>query len=123
MRFRGTDDVRSQGIERRGRFEQIPDLREAERELGSRLVIARNVIRLRIQRGFTQQRLAKELGVSQPRIGQIESAQANLQVDTLDRIAAVFGVEPARLLQADRAGPSPREENPDRQVVSTGGTR
>lgn len=82
--------------------EDVPELSRAEKELGSRLVVARNVMRLRIQRGFTQQRLAQELGVRQPRVAQIESAQANLQIDTLDRLAAVFGVEPARLLQVDR---------------------
>lgn len=81
---------------------EVPGLSQAERELGSRLVVARNVLRLRTQRGFTQQRLAQELGVRQPRVAQIESAQANLQIDTLDRLAAVFGVEPARLLQAER---------------------
>jgi ribosome-binding protein aMBF1 (putative translation factor) len=79
----------------------VPQLTRAETELGSRLVVAANVMRLRIQRGMTQQQLASELGVSQPRIAQIESAGANLQIDTLDRLAAVFGVEPARLLQAE----------------------
>ncbi|HEX5726479.1 MAG TPA: helix-turn-helix transcriptional regulator [Longimicrobiaceae bacterium] len=83
--------------------EDVPELAHAEQELGSRLVVARNVTRLRIQRGYTQQRLAQELGVRQPRIAQIEGARANLQIDTLDRLAAVFGVEPASLLQTEKA--------------------
>src|SRR5687768_3294429 len=78
--------------------EETPEFAQAEKELGSRLVVARNVMRLRIQRGWTQQQLARALGVTQPRIAQIESAGANVQIDTLDRLAAVFGVEPARLL-------------------------
>lgn len=82
--------------------EDVPGFAQAERELGSRGVVARNVLRLRIQRGMTQQQLAQALGVKQPRIAQIESADANLQIDTLDRLAAVFGVEPARLLQAEK---------------------
>jgi transcriptional regulator with XRE-family HTH domain len=98
--------------------EEIPAFADAERELGSRLVVARNVVRLRTQRGFTQQRLAQELGVRQPRIAQIESAQANLQIDTLDRLAAVFGVEPARLLQEEKAAASTREGTHDLQAVS-----
>jgi ribosome-binding protein aMBF1 (putative translation factor) len=81
--------------------QEVPELAQAEKELGSRLVVARNVMGLRIQRGLTQQQLAQALGVKQPRIAQIESASANLQIDTLDRLAAVFGVEPARLLQAE----------------------
>jgi ribosome-binding protein aMBF1 (putative translation factor) len=80
---------------------EVPELAQVEKELGSRLVVARNVMGLRIQRGLTQQQLAQALGVKQPRIAQIESASANLQIDTLDRLAAVFGVEPARLLQAE----------------------
>lgn len=89
--------------------EEVPGVAQAEKELGSRLVVARNVMRLRMQRGWTQQQLARELDVSQPRIAQIESASANLQIDTLDRLAAVFGIEPARLLQLDRQSPAPRE--------------
>jgi ribosome-binding protein aMBF1 (putative translation factor) len=90
--------------------EDVPGFAQAERELGSRLVVARNVLRLRIQRGMTQQQLAQALGVKQPRIAQLESADANLQIDTLDRLAAVFGVEPARLLQAEKsATPQPAD--------------
>jgi ribosome-binding protein aMBF1 (putative translation factor) len=81
--------------------QEVPELAQAEKELGSRLVVARNVLGLRVQRGLTQQQLAQALGVKQPRIAQIESASANLQIDTLDRLAAVFGVEPARLLQTE----------------------
>jgi transcriptional regulator with XRE-family HTH domain len=48
--------------------------------------------------------------VTQPQIAQIESASANVQIDTLDRLAAVFGIEPARLLQPGKPSPAPREE-------------
>ncbi len=98
--------------------QEVPGLAQVEKELGSRLVVARNVIQMRIQRGFTQQRLAQELGVSQPRIAQIESASANLQIDTLDRLAAVFSVEPARLLQADKPGAGWRGESSAEHVVA-----
>ncbi|HEX2207639.1 MAG TPA: helix-turn-helix transcriptional regulator [Longimicrobium sp.] len=74
-----------------------PEIARAEAAMGSRLVIARNVLRLRVRAGITQSELARRVGTSQPRIAQIESAQANVTVDTLDRIAAAFGVEPAKL--------------------------
>ncbi|HEX2210855.1 MAG TPA: helix-turn-helix transcriptional regulator [Longimicrobium sp.] len=90
--------------------EEVPALARVEKELGSRLVVARNVLRLRMQRGLTQQQLAQMLGVKQPRVAQIESASANLQIDTIDRLAAVFGVEPARLLQAESPSEKPHEE-------------
>lgn len=97
--------------------EEVPQFAEAEKELGSRLVVARNVIRLRMQRGLTQRQLARELGVSQPRVAQIESAGANVQVDTLDRLATVFGVEPARLLQTERAVSTPRRQRDPQSVA------
>lgn len=102
--------------------EDAPELAQAEKDLGSRLVVARNVMRLRIQRGYTQQRLAQELGVKQPRVAQIESAGANLQIDTLDRLAAVFGVEPARLLQPEKPSTAPRDGAQPGAPVGTGAT-
>lgn len=79
-----------------------PEIVETERNLGSRLTIAKNVLRLRVQRGLTQRQLAELLGVRQPRIAEIESARANLQVDTLDRLATVFAVEPSAFYRVER---------------------
>ncbi|HEV3052450.1 MAG TPA: helix-turn-helix transcriptional regulator [Longimicrobium sp.] len=101
--------------------DEVPGFAEAEREFGSRLVVARNVMRLRIQRGWTQQQLARELGVTQPRVAQIESASENVQIDTLDRLAAVFGVEPAGLLQPGKPSAAPREE-PEAEPAVAGST-
>ena len=97
---------RHQGIRARELFSalrsEIPEIVQAEKDLGSRLTVAKNVIRLRVQRGYTQQRLAGEMGVKQPRIAEIESARANCQIDTLDRLARVFGVETASLFRVDK---------------------
>jgi ribosome-binding protein aMBF1 (putative translation factor) len=98
--------------------EKVPELAQAEKALGSRLVVARNVMQMRIQRGLTQQQLAQALGVKQPRIAQIESASANLQIDTLDRLATVFGVEPARLLQAKTSSAPSHEKRTPEPVVA-----
>ena len=86
--------------------EENPQIAETERALGSRLTVARNVLRLRMRCGYTQRRLAEELGVTQPRIAQIEGAEANLQLDTLDRLAAFFGVDPAALLMKEDDTPA-----------------
>lgn len=79
-----------------------PEVAAAEKGLGSRLTIAKNVVRLRVQRGYTQTQLAELLDIRQPRIAEIEGARANLQVDTLDRLAKAFGVEASTLLKRDR---------------------
>ena len=95
-----------QGIRARELFSalrsEIPEIVQAEKDLGSRLTVAKNVIRLRIQRGYTQQWLAEEMGVKQSRIAAIESARANCQIDTLDRLARVFGVATASLFKVDK---------------------
>lgn len=81
---------------------EFPEIERAEAAMGSRLVIARNVLGLRMRGGITQTELARRVGTSQPRIAQIESAQANVTVDTLDRIAAAFGVQTATLFKRPR---------------------
>lgn len=94
-----------------------PELAELEKSLGSRLVVGDNVARLRMRLGYTQTRLARELGVTQPRIAQIEGFEANLQLDTLDRIAAFFGVDPAALLTKHE--PAPAAARPQDRVAET----
>lgn len=74
-----------------------PAIAVAEEELA--MVLARNVLRLRNQRGMTQRDLARALGVSQPRVAEIEGARTTARIDTVAKLAAVFGVEPWRLLK------------------------
>jgi DNA-binding XRE family transcriptional regulator len=99
---------------------EVPEFVQAERDLGSRLVVAKNVMRLRIQRGYTQRRLADELGVTQPRVAEIEGARANLKLDTLDRLARVLGVETSSLFKVEKKrvrGPAGvREQTPSSQL-------
>jgi len=76
---------------------EIPAVAVAEEELC--VVLARNVLRLRNQRGMTQRDLARALGVSQPRIAEIEGARTTARIDTVAKLAAVFGVEPWTLLK------------------------
>lgn len=84
-------------------YRENPEIAEAEKAAGSKLVVASNVLRLRVQRGMTQKQLAAALGVKQPRIAQIEGADANLGLDTLDALARVFGVDTAALFATDEA--------------------
>ena len=79
-----------------------PELDAAEEELGLRLTIARNVLRLRVQHGCTQAQLAERMSVRQPRIAQIEAGAADLRVSTLARLAEVLGVEVTRFFRKER---------------------
>lgn len=78
---------------------EFPDIERAEAAMGSKLLVARNVLELRVRSGITQTELARRVGTSQPRIAQIEAAQANVTIDTLDRIANAFSVQTATLFK------------------------
>ena len=51
------------------------------------------LIRYRSEHGLSQRALASELGVSQPRVVELESGEKNPTFDTLVKIAAVTGAE------------------------------
>ena len=89
-----------------------PAIAVAEEELP--VVLARNVLRLRNQRGMTQRDLARALGVSQPRIAEIEAARTTARIDTVGRLADVFGVEAWTLLK-------PRTESRRKAAVTRPG--
>jgi DNA-binding XRE family transcriptional regulator len=62
-----------------------------------RLALARTVaarlIAYRSENGLSQRALAKRLGVSQPRVVELESGEKNPQIETLVKIAATTGIE------------------------------
>src|SRR5215212_4168475 len=75
-----------------------------------RLALARHVavelIRYRSKNGLSQRSLAAELGVSQPRVVELESGEQNPQFETLAHIVAVTGIEFA--ISFARRGDDPR---------------
>lgn len=79
------------------------ELIKAEKRLGSKMILARNLMRLRIQRGMTQSALAKAAGISQPRIAEMESARANPQLETLERLCSALGVDLESLVKKKHA--------------------
>lgn len=72
----------------------------AKRETpSSKRILARNLRRLRLERGWSQDDLAAEADVRQALVSAIEVETANPTLETLDRIAAALGVDLARLLE------------------------
>jgi DNA-binding XRE family transcriptional regulator len=65
---------------------------EWERLAMARMVAAR-LIAYRSENGLSQRELAKCLGVSQPRVVELESGEKNPQIETLVKIAAKTGLE------------------------------
>ena len=61
--------------------------------------LARNIKDLREGRGMSQDQLARQLGISYPRISEIERNQGNPTLKTLEKIADFFGVSVPNLLE------------------------
>jgi transcriptional regulator with XRE-family HTH domain len=75
-------------------------------------VLARNVRRLRQERGLTAAELAIRSGVAKATLSQIEAARGNPRLETLRDLADALGVSPTELL-----APS---EQPQVRVVRSG---
>ena len=56
-----------------------------------RMKVAQQIRNIRMKLGYTQKDIAKKLGVIQQYISKIENGHENVSVDTLTRIADVFG--------------------------------
>jgi DNA-binding XRE family transcriptional regulator len=65
---------------------------EWERLALARIVAARLIV-YRSENGLPQREVAKRLGVSQPRVVELESGEKNPQIETLVKIAATTGIE------------------------------
>jgi ribosome-binding protein aMBF1 (putative translation factor) len=76
----------------RAQLDADPEFEEWER-----LALARHVavelIRYRSENGLSQRSLAARLGVSQPRVVELESGEKNPQFETLAHIVAITGIE------------------------------
>jgi DNA-binding XRE family transcriptional regulator len=55
--------------------------------------VAARLVAYRSEDGLSQRGLGKRLGVSQPRVVELESGEKNPQIETLVKIAATTGIE------------------------------
>lgn len=66
-----------------------------------RKLVGRNVARLRLEKGLTQELLAEESGFTQQYLSDLERGRRNPTVVTLYHLATALGVEPAALITID----------------------
>ena len=64
-----------------------------------RRILARNLKRLRRERGLTQEELADRAGLNRNYVGMIEREENAATVDTLEALAEALQVEANRLIQ------------------------
>jgi len=69
------------------KLKENPEFAQAYAELEPQHQIAREVIRLRVQRGLTQQELAQKVGTQQANISRLENAVGSPSVSLLLRVA------------------------------------
>jgi transcriptional regulator with XRE-family HTH domain len=67
-------------------------------------IVARNIRRLREERGLTQEELAARIRINRNYVGMIERQENSPTVAMLERIARALGIEPARLFDEKGAG-------------------
>ncbi|MBI4359996.1 MAG: helix-turn-helix transcriptional regulator [Candidatus Jacksonbacteria bacterium] len=70
-----------------------PAIKKAYDEEGMRLDVAFQLNKLREKQGLTQQALAYKLNTTQSVIARMEQGRQNFTLDTLHRLADVFGKE------------------------------
>lgn len=64
-------------------------------------LVGRNVRKLRVQQGFTQERLAVRVSLSSDYVSRLELGKENPTVDVLHRISSALGVGIASLFDVD----------------------
>lgn len=64
-----------------------------------RLTLARNLRRLRAERGISQEELADLAGLHRTYVGSIERSERNVSIDNIEKLAAAFGITPSKLLE------------------------
>jgi DNA-binding XRE family transcriptional regulator len=74
-------------------LEADPELAAEWGRLALARMVAARLIAYRSENGLSQRELAKDLGVSQPRVVELESGEKNPQIETLVKIAATTGIE------------------------------
>jgi DNA-binding XRE family transcriptional regulator len=74
-------------------LEADPEFAAEWERLALARMVASRLIAFRSESGLSQRELAKRLGVSQPRVVELESGEKNPQIETLVKIAATTGIE------------------------------
>ena len=65
----------------------------------ARSVLAENIVRLRVQKEWSQEALGFESGLHRTFIAHVERGARNISIDNLEKIAIAFGIATYQLLK------------------------
>jgi transcriptional regulator with XRE-family HTH domain len=68
--------------------------------MGLKQTVARNVRRLRLERGHTQEELSELAGINRNYTGMIERGERSPTVDMLEKLAKALKIDPVAFLTA-----------------------
>jgi transcriptional regulator with XRE-family HTH domain len=68
--------------------------------MGLKQTVARNVRRLRLERGYTQEELSELAGINRNYTGMIERGERSPTVDMLEKLAKALKIDPVAMLTA-----------------------
>jgi transcriptional regulator with XRE-family HTH domain len=75
----------------RRKLMQDPEVAVAYQRLRPKLELGRQILDLRLERGWTQKELAERAGTKQANISRLENALLNPSMDMLQRVASALG--------------------------------
>ena len=64
----------------------------------ARGVFARNLRKIRVEKGFSQEKLADLTGLHRTYVGSVERGERNISIDNMERFARSLGVPLAKLV-------------------------
>lgn len=67
--------------------------------LSARELLARNLIRMRAEKHFSQEDLAHEAGLHRTFVAHVERRMRNISLDNMEKLAVALGVPVASLLE------------------------
>ena len=66
--------------------------------MSARINFSKNIKKVRLQKGFSQESLADECGLHRTYVSSVERGERNITVDNMERLAIALGVDLRDLL-------------------------
>jgi transcriptional regulator with XRE-family HTH domain len=71
--------------------------------ISARRLFAKNLRKLRLEKGFSQEALADLAGLHRTYIGSVERGERNISIDNIERLAKALECQVIELLKGDNA--------------------